>query len=267
MQKSTKTTTRSIVYYENELEDEFSEAKIDAKHIGADYDYDGGFKRRIGRGLFYYVIARPIGLIFLKLKYGHKVVGREKFKEAKGTGFFLYGNHTNPVADAFLPAILVRPKSAFVIVHPANVSIPVLGKVTPSLGAIPLPDEKEALKGFTKAIDKAIDKNACVGIYPEAHIWPYCTFIRPFKDASFRYPVKLDKPVYCFTNTYHAKRNGKPKMITYIEGPFYQNKEIPMKDRKKELRDRVYAAMAENAKKNTAEFVKYVKKETDSKEE
>ena len=56
-------------------------------------------------------------------------------------------------------------------------------------------------------------------------------------------------------------------MITYIEGPFYQNKEIPMKDRKKELRDRVYAAMAENAKKNTAEFVKYVKKETDSKEE
>ena len=263
MQENINTTTRSIVYYENELEDEFSEAKIDAKHIGADYEYDGGLMRKIGRGLFYYVIARPFGLIFLKLKYSHKVVGREKFKEAKDTGFFLYGNHTNPMADAFMPAIWVRPKSAYVIVHPANVSIPVLGKITPSLGAIPLPDDMHALKTFEKKIEKEAKKDRVVAIYPEAHIWPFCTFIRNFKEPAFRYPIKYDKPVFCFTDTYHKGKGGKVKMITYIEGPFYADKSLPMKDQKKDLRDRVFAAMSENAKKNTLELVKYVKRDVD----
>ena len=52
-------------------------------------------------------------------------------------------------------------------------------------------------------------------------------------------------------------------MITYIEGPFYADKSLPMKDQKKDLRDRVFAAMSENAKKNTLELVKYVKRDVD----
>ena len=261
MRNDIDTTTCRVVYYEDELNDEFSDAVIEARKIDETYDFDGGVPRKIGRVFFYYLLARPIATVFLKVKYGHKVVGREKLKPFRRTGYFLYGNHTNPVADAFIPTMVARPKGAYVIVHPANVSMPVLGRINPSLGAIPLPGTKEALKPFTKAIEKAIKRKACVAIYPEAHIWPYCTWIRNFREASFRYPVKYDKPVFCFTDTYQKGRGKNPKMVTYVEGPFFADKSLPAKDQKKDLRDRVYAAMCKNAERNTVELVKYVKKD------
>ena len=33
---------RKVIYYENELEDEFAKAKITARRIDESYDYDGG---------------------------------------------------------------------------------------------------------------------------------------------------------------------------------------------------------------------------------
>lgn len=267
MEKNIKTTTCRVVYYEDELNDEFSEAQIEPRTIDETYDYDGGILRRLGRVFWYYMLVRPFATVFLKVKFGHKIVGKEKLKDYGKTGFFLYGNHTNPVADAFIPSMICKPKGVYVIVHPANVSMPVLGPINPSLGAIPLPDTKGALRGFEQAVRKAIGRKACVAIYPEAHIWPYCTRIRNFRDASFRYPVKLDKPVFCFTNTYHRGKGGNPKMITYVEGPFFADYTLPPKDRKKDLRDRVYAAMCKNAELNTIELVKYVKKNESSTEE
>ncbi|MBO4678810.1 MAG: hypothetical protein J5626_03995 [Lachnospiraceae bacterium] len=261
MQNDTNTTTCRVVYYEDELNDEFSDAVIKARTIDESYDYDGGFLRFLGRIFWYYMLVRPFATVFLKVKYHHKIVGKEKLKAAEGTGFFLYGNHTNPVADAFIPSMICKPTGAYEIVHPANVSMPVLGRINPSLGAIPLPDTKGALKGFTKAVDRAIKRKACVAIYPEAHIWPYCTWIRNFREASFRYPVKADKPVFCFVNTYHKGRGNTPKMITYVEGPFFADKTLPPKDQKKELRDQVYTAMCKAAENNTVELVKYIKKD------
>ena len=74
-------------------------------------------------------------------------------------------------------------------------------------------------------------------IYPEAHIWPYYTKIRPFKNVSFAYPVNLEKPVYCMTNTYqsYGKKKDKIKIINYIDGPFYANKELSTKEQKRKL--------------------------------
>ena len=80
--------------------------------------------------------------------------------------------------------------------------MPVFGHVTPYLGALPLPDDREAMKHFLDEIAKKIEQDKCVMIYPEAHIWPNYTKIRPFTDSSFRYPVQLKSPVMCFTNTY-----------------------------------------------------------------
>lgn len=67
-------------------------------------------------------------------------------------------------------------------------------------------------------------------IYPEAHIWPFYTGIRPFPDTSFRYPVQQKLPVFCLTNTY--QRRGKshiPQIVTYLDGPFYPDAELPAK--------------------------------------
>jgi len=250
-----------VIYYDNELEDEFSKAVITPRIIDERYDYDGGLPRRIGRLFFYYIIARPVGYLALKIIYRHKIINRKCLKGYRDTGFFLYGNHTNALADPVIPSMITFPKDVYIIAHANNVSMPVLGRINPSLGAIPLPDTKTAVKGFTKAVERAIEGRSCVTIYPEAHIWPYYTDIRNFKDASFRYPVKYDKPVFCFTNTYQKRRGKHIRMVTYVEGPFFPDNTLSIKDRKKDLRDRVYDAMKKNTSHNNVILVKYERRD------
>ena len=140
--------------------------------------------------------------------------------------------------------------------------MPYLGRVTPSMGALPLPDGMDGYGNFLKAIETRINEGRAVVIYPEAHIWPYYTHIRPFADTSFHYPIKYQAPVFCFTNTYQKRKIGKkPKIVTYVDGPFFPNEDIPLRGRKKELRDRVYECMSERAKLSTVEQIKYIKRE------
>nr|MCR5154277.1 hypothetical protein [Lachnospiraceae bacterium] len=253
---------KKIIYYKDELNDEFSEAVINAKTIDEDYDYVGGFGRSLGRFFLYKCFARPFAFIYLKLAFGHKIVGKRKLKAVKKGGYFIYANHTNPVPDAFIPSMVAFPKSVAVIVHPANVSMPVLGKITPCLGALPLPDTIGAAKNFSKAISHFYKKNFAIMIYPEAHIWPYYTKIRPFNEKSFGYPVSENAPVFCFTNTYQKRRFFKnPRMVTYINGPFYPKEEGTLRDKKLTLRNDVYNAMCAETVHNEVEKITYIKGE------
>ena len=251
-----------IIYYKNELEDEFSTAQITAKKIDENYNYHGGPFFSLGKIFFYEIIAKPLAFCFMKIKFGHKIVGKHLLKEAKKEGYFLYGNHTNDIADALIPSLSCFPKDVAVIVHPNNVSMPFLGKITPFLGALPLPDDAKAAKNFNKAIRHRIEKKYCVTIYPEAHIWPYYTKIRPFKDTSFGYPIKLGAKVYCFTNTYQKRRFFKtPQIVTYIDGPFVADSSLSLSKQRESLRNQVYNSMCQAAKHNNIEIIQYIKVE------
>lgn len=103
---------KRIIYYENELEDEFSEAQITPKKIDGTYNYLGGVPRKIARFFFYHIVAKIVVFVYLKVKYRHKIVNKECMKQARGTGFFLYGNHTNAIADALIPTMLRCPLGA-----------------------------------------------------------------------------------------------------------------------------------------------------------
>lgn len=257
-----KQKNRKIIYYTDEINDEFSKTQITPRVIDKSYNYEGGALRKAGRIFLYHILAKPIAFVFLKLRFSHKIVNKKCLEKAKNTGFFLYGNHTNDIADALIPTIVAHPKSVYVIVHANNVSMPFLGKLTPSLGAVPLPDDKAASNNFNKVINNIINKGKCVTIYPEAHIWPYCTWIRNYPDASFRYPVKYKVPVYCFTNTYHKKRFGKiPKIVTYVDGPFYPKEELSVREQRKDLHKNVIETMKKRSGNNTVCLVEYVKKE------
>ena len=97
-------------------------------------------------------------------------------------------------------------------------------------------------------------------IYPEAHIWPFYTKIRPFKDTSFRYPVQQKLPVFSLTNTYQRKgKKKRPQMVTYIDGPFYPDQSLPVKEQKTLLRDQVYHTMVERAENSNMEMIQYIK--------
>lgn len=254
---------KRIIYYEDELNDEFSEAQIETKVIDEHYDYSNrGFSKVFLHILIYRMIARPIAFLFLKLKFRHKIIGKEKLKPNKKRGFYLYGNHTNDIADALIPSMISYPKDVYVIVHPNNVSMPVLGKITPYLGAVPLPGDRISTKNFMETINERIAQKHVVGIYPEAHIWPYYTKIRPFTDLSFRYPATSNTPVYCFTNTYQKRKYSKtPRIVTYVDGPFYAREDATNREKKKQLRELVYEAMVERSKNNNVTLIEYRKKE------
>lgn len=248
-----------VIEYRDERNDEFSTAVITPRRIDSSYRYErsDGWHRPIH--LFWYrVVATPLAFLYLKLKFRHKIVGRKAFKATKKMGCFFFGNHTQIIGDALIPTFVSFPTDAYVIVHPNNVSMPVLGRITPWIGALPLPDDKEAARNFMKIIEKRIAQKKAVFVYPEAHIWPYYTKIRPFPDDAFSYPIKYGTPVFCFTNTYQKRKRGKsPQLVTYVDGPFYPNEDLPLREKRRDLRDRVYACMVERSRLSDCVVIEY----------
>ena len=109
------------------------------------------------------------------------------------------------------------------------------------LGALPVPDSISEYKKFSKAYKKRISDGHPVVIYPEAHVWPYYTGIRPFEKTSFRFPAELKAPVYVMTTTYTRRRffgvvTKRPKLTVYVDGPYYTDSELSIKENQQQLR-------------------------------
>ena len=140
--------------------------------------------------------------------------------------------------------------------------MPVLGRITPYLGALPLPSNLKAMRNFKEAIHTRIRQGNVMVIYPEAHIWPYYTGIRDFHATSMKYPVELDTPSFAMTTTSRKRRFGnKPRTVTYLDGPFYPDQNLPPRARTQALRDQIYDAMVRRSQENDCEYIRYRKKE------
>ena len=254
---------KRVIYYEDELNDEFSEVKIIPKKIDENYKYI--HKNVIWNAtafLLQNVLSVPIKYLYAKIKFKIKYIGKEKLKKYRKEGYFIYGNHTQSFADTFLISNAVYPKINYLIVNPENVSMKFLGNVVQMLGAIPIPSNKTAMKNFLNTIEEKIKKGYSVTIFPEAHIWPYYTKIRQFKSVSFKYPIKLEKPAFCMTNTYqcYGKDNKKVKIVAYIDGPFFPDEGLTAKEAQENLRNKIYNCMVERSQNSNIEVIKYVKK-------
>ena len=252
-----------IIYYEDELNDEFSKSSIEPRIIDENYKYvHKNPLWNLCSFVLQNILSVPIKILYAKIKFRIKYIGKEKIKTYRNEGYFIYGNHTQPFADTFIPSIPMYPKRNFLIVNPVNISLKGTGTLVEMLGAMPIPSNKRAMKNFLNAIKQKINKGYAITIYPEAHIWPYYTKIRPFKDVSFKYPVQLEKPAFCITNTYqsYGKNNKKIKIVSYIDGPFFPNKELTLKEQQKELRNKIYNCMDERSKNSNIEHIKYIKK-------
>ena len=140
------------------------------------------------------------------------------------------------------------------------------------LGAMPLGYDMASMKEMLNTVSKRYHQGSCITIYPEAHIWPYYVGIRPFKSASFAYPVLLSAPVVAMVVTYR-KRNfpfglifKKPAITIYCSDPMYANPTLSRKAAKEDLRNRVYLWMKETAEKySTYEFIHYEKENEEEK--
>lgn len=253
---------QKIIYYSDELNDEFSDGNIKTRIIDENYKYgDESFFWNLKRFFLYRFLAVPISWICIKIGYHHKIVNKKILRKVRGKNYYIYANHTNQMADPFIPAFVCSPSYIYVIVHANNVSIPVIGRAMTYLGAMPLPANMAATKNFLNTIKMRSENQYPIVIYPEAHIWPFYTKIRPFVDMSFRYPVQYKAPVYCFTNTYQKRKFSKrPKLVTYVDGPFYADENLSPKEQKTDLRNQVYNKMVERSQNSNIEMIKYIKK-------
>lgn len=211
---------------------------------------------------FLYQLAKCIGRLYCHFVLHLKVVNEGILKTYRNTGFFLYGNHTQPVGDVVIPALVCRGKRIYTIVSPANLGIPVIGKALPLLGAIPVPDKMDQMKEHWQTVERRIGEGYCVVIYPEAHVWPYYTEIRPFGQTSFMYPAEMEAPVFCMTATYQKNRlRKKPDLVLYIDGPFFPDMRLKRKERQKKLWEAVYETMKRYSFRSNSEYIIYRKEE------
>ena len=264
-----KIVEQRTIYYSDELNDEFSGAQITPKVINKDYVYiHKNHLWDMASAVIQNVLSMPIKYIYAKCKLGVKYIGKEKLKPYKKDGYFVYVNHTHPFADTFIPSLPIFPKRNFFIVNPENVSIKYIGKLVEYLGALPIPCDIGGMKNFIRAVETRIEQKHSITIYPEAHIWPFYTDIRPFKDVSFKYPVTLDKPSFCMTNTYKrcGRKGDRLRVITYIDGPFFPDRTKSAKEMQRLLRDEIYSCMKERSRNSDVEYIRYVKRNEDIQE-
>ena len=205
---------------------------------------------------FIYGLAVIFGGLYCKCFLHMKVRGRKNLKGVKG-GFFIYGNHTQPVGDVFIPALCVCPKRIYTVVSTANYGIPFIGKILPFLGALPIVDSLHGIKELNRAIEHRLTKGHPIVIYPEAHVWEYYTDIRQFPDTSFKFPVKLNKPTFAMTVTYKKSRIFKrPIMEVFLDGPFYPQGNT-VKARTANLHHQVYSAMCNRKENSNYAYIEY----------
>ncbi|MCD8347561.1 MAG: hypothetical protein LUD16_06340 [Lachnospiraceae bacterium] len=252
--------SQTTYYYENYTDDFVKSAHQD-ETLPNDYCW-------IHRNLFYRLVSAVLygaalifALLYGKLVLHIRVKNRKVLKKGRKTGCFLYGNHTQPMGDVFGPALYCFPMRMSAIASPSNLGIPVIGKLLPMLGALFIPDSMGQMKKFMEAVRYHVEKKRCIIIYPEAHVWPWCTFIRPFQATAFRFPVLYDVPAFCMTTTYRQRKHGrKPKIVVFIDGPFFAEPGKNKREQQMELHDRIYACMESRSQESTCEYIRYRKK-------
>lgn len=255
-------TIETQTKYYRSYSDDFVESKNQNVKIPKGYQW-------IHKNPMYRIAAKVMYLAMMLFAFFYssfvlhiKVQNKSVLKQCAKTGYFLYGNHTQPVGDAFVPARIVCPKHMYAIASPANLGIPVLGRILPMLGALPVPDSLAEMKQFYAAIRQRIGEHKCVVVYPETHVWPWCTEIRPFSSVSFGFPVDCNAPCFAMTTTYQKRKHGKKPGITiYLDGPFYPDPSLSKKKQKKKLCSEIYDCMVRRSANSTCQYIYYEKEQ------
>ncbi|MGI5842304.1 MAG: lysophospholipid acyltransferase family protein [Christensenellales bacterium] len=258
---------KKVFYYNDESNDDFFPTKTSLSvTVDGNYNYlpkSALFK--VFSFVFNFVFALPLLFIANTLVFGVSVKGRKNIKELKQKGFFVYANHTS-FQDAWLTPIFVAPfRKNYIIVNKNAIQIPVVASLVKAGGALPVPDTIGAFKNLNQAINEiVVNKKQIVTIFPEAHIWPYYTKVRPFPQTSFKFAAKANAPVVpvavCYERRAILGNKRKPKTTVYIGRPVYPKPELSEKENAAFLRDETHKFIKETtAIKSTFAYIDYVK--------
>lgn len=253
-----------VIYYKDERNDDFSGLKIKVKPLGEKFRYvRTGRLFKAFEFLFYYGIMIPVVYMLQKVYSHQKFANRKVLKQGKKDGCFLVSNHTQVQSDSYIGPLAVYPKKCFIISNPDVLSLRGMRLGMQAYGVIPLGSNLEEKKAFLHCVETRLREGKSVIVYPEAHVWPYYTGVRPFDHQAFWYLSRQKKPMFVLTNCYQKRRLGKrPKIVTYADGPFYPRSDLGEIEAAKELRDIAYETMCKRTREHsTCEYIKYVKED------
>lgn len=254
------------IFYYNSLEDDPIKTK-EQEHkqkVELPEDYEFIFRNPFKKffSLLSYLVFAAFGYWYEYCYWGLKVEGREKFRKLKpGQGYLIYCNHTNPFHDLFGPGV-AADRRIFTVVSAVNLKLPGIGWIIPYIGGLPLGTSPKTKKGFHAAVDERLAQGKAVVVYPEAHVWPYFTGIRPFPsgDRSFVYAVRNQVPIFTMTTTYRRSNkpgDERPRITMYLDGPFYPNPKKSDDENRAALAAKAYESMVKWSKKNNYEYFRY----------
>lgn len=254
---------KKVFYYTNELTDDFAETVKNRQPLPDNYRYlhDTWYEKLLGF-IAYRLLLTPFAWLYVKLKFGQKFVRSKASKKLK-CGHFIYSTHTLPLADVFLPSLITLKRKNYLLAGEQANSLKKLLGVMRSIGSIPITGNACKNREMLRCVKTRLSQGASVTIFPEAHVWPLYTQIRPYPVVSFKYAVMLNAPVLAMTNCFQKRKFRKtPKVITFIDGPFYPDVTLDKRERAEALHKQVYETMQARAKQySTYSPYEYVKKE------
>jgi len=260
-----------VIYYSDIYNDDFDQTSLKRLPIPTNYKYKrDNFFLNILYCFIYYGLAKPIlsiGCFFNGVRVGN----RKKLKELRkcGSGVFLYGNHV-AFMDAFKMQAYIIHRRTNIIGFTDSLNINwFVSFLVKAIGYLPLPLEGDYshLRDLDEAIKFYINKKQHILIYPEAHVWPYYTKIREFKNGSFHYPAKLNKPIMPFVTIWKKVWwRKKPVQVIVFGDLIYPKEGLSVHENRDYLHDECLKAMQKiSSSYKQTEYIKYIYKEKDVK--
>ncbi|MFC6253863.1 lysophospholipid acyltransferase family protein [Secundilactobacillus hailunensis] len=241
------------IYYTNTTEDIVATRQQDFQ-LSADYHWQTSPVATKMRYFFQFII-QLFARVYCRWALHIRYVNRQLLRD-NPNGCYLYANHTQQTGDAFSPFCVTAHPA--IIISPSNLGIPIVGRLLSAAGGLPIPSTPRCLKPFLQAVYHRLDAGETVVIYPESHLWPYATQIRPLAPASFHYPASHPAPVYTMTTTYqHSRWHRRPKITVYLDGPFQPDTSLSLKDRQKRLQQQVSSQLHKRSQNSTYQYVTY----------
>jgi 1-acyl-sn-glycerol-3-phosphate acyltransferase len=212
---------------------------------------------RIAFQILFFIFA-VIGWVYVKIVLHARIVGKSKLRPWRGKSYFVYANHTQPFGDIALTVLLNWPHRTSAVVATANIGIPVIGSILHHFDFLAVPHTDRERVEYKKAMTQLVHGGVAFQIYPEAHVWPYDTTIRPYTNTSMRYPVRFHTPSFSATLTYQRRAHGdKPKATLYVDGPFYPRVTGSEEEEKQDLYEQIRRTMTSRSQLSTYAYYHY----------
>ncbi len=254
---------RKTFYYSDESQDDFAQTVKNLQPLPSDYPYirDTWYEKLFGF-IAYRLLLTPFAWLYVKLKFRQKFVRSKPSKKLK-EGHFIYSTHTLPLADVFLPSLITLKRKNYLMAGAQANSLKRLLGVMRAVGSIPLTGNTAKNREMLRCVKTRLSQGASITVFPEAHVWPLYTKIRSYPVASFKYAVMFNAPVLAMTNCFQKRKFRKtPKIITFIDGPFYPDTSLDKRERATDLHRRVYETMQKRATEySTYSPYEYIKKD------